>query len=318
MQLYSRCRLPSLQDRALHTPRMTLDRLSPRQGTCRRRLTAKGPGQLPGARPAIVSKAAACCPLLTTIYLGGLEEPIEDAHLSKLASGCPRLRCVKLFRCKLITDVGIACLLKHCTALEELDILFCAGVSDTFREMIGVAYPHVRLVRLDLDDDGDAPAGRCRDFDNCHVHNSDAMAAERERQSALEARFPDLAELWPWREKKLRPNLRLADQQGAPLSGCGRQSACLPQCLRAPRCQCRRGLGLGRAQTRSSQQQPRRVWQAGPVMSRRLASARASPESPGHSSCDARASKIGAPASGRVQVQVPVDCGHWQLPEPIT
>jgi hypothetical protein len=78
----------------------------------------------PGVRPAIVSKAAACCPLLTTIYLGDTgEEPIEDAQLSELAAGCPRLRCVKLSRCKAITDIGVACMLKHCTALARHPLL---------------------------------------------------------------------------------------------------------------------------------------------------------------------------------------------------
>ena len=157
----------------------------------------------PGVGPAIVSKAAACCPLLTTICLGDTREPIEDAHLSELASGCPRLRCVKLFCCKAITDIGVACLLKHCTALEELDILSCAGVSDTFREMISVAYPHVRLVRMGHRSDGEAASGRCRDYENCHVHNSDAMAAARERESALKAallaRSPILERLRPRR-----------------------------------------------------------------------------------------------------------------------
>ena len=134
----------------------------------------------PGVRPAIVSKAAACCPLLTTIYLGDTgEESIEDAQLSELAAGCPRLRCVKLSGCKGITYIGVACLLKHCTELEELDIHSCAGVSDTFRGMIGVVYPHVRRVRMGHRSDGEAASGRCRDYESCHVHNSDAMAAAR-------------------------------------------------------------------------------------------------------------------------------------------
>ncbi|XP_021762748.1 F-box/LRR-repeat protein 12-like [Chenopodium quinoa] len=54
---------------------------------------------------------------------------ITDNGLSFVASGCPFLIYISLYRCN-ITDVGLEILAKSCLGLEDVNLMYCLGITD--------------------------------------------------------------------------------------------------------------------------------------------------------------------------------------------
>lgn len=49
--------------------------------------------------------------------------------MAELGEGCPMLKDIVLSHCRQVTDVGLGYLVKKCTLLETMHMVYCPGIS---------------------------------------------------------------------------------------------------------------------------------------------------------------------------------------------
>ncbi|KAL2935868.1 F-box/LRR-repeat protein 12 [Bienertia sinuspersici] len=72
---------------------------------------------------------------------------ITDTGLSLVASGCPYLKFISLYRCN-VTDVGLEYLTKSCLGLEDANLTYCSNITDHGIRSLVQNCVHLRGIRI--------------------------------------------------------------------------------------------------------------------------------------------------------------------------